>query len=80
MNTEELELIKYIITKIEKSKLEKRSIERDIEEVEEKYKNIEYDNKFFQEINLLEGIKVQLTNDINHYKMDIKNILEYGNA
>lgn len=80
MNKEELELIKYIITKIEKSQLEKRSIQRDIQEIEEKYKNVEYDNKFFQEINLLEGIKTQLNNEINYYKMDMKNILEYGNA
>lgn len=80
MNKEELEIIKYIITKIEKAKLEKRSIERDIEEIEEKYKDIEYDNDFFQKINLLEGIKVQLNNEINYYKMDMKNILEYGNA
>lgn len=80
MNNEELEIMKYIITKIEKAKLEKRSVERDIKELEEKYENIERDNKFFQKINLLEGIQVQLTNAINYYKMDMKNILEYGNA
>ena len=78
MTLREIELIKYIIDKIEKCNLDMRVNQREIEELKEKYQNKEQDKLYTEDYGILygQGLRLETVNSL--YKMDLKNILEYG--
>ena len=78
MNKRELDIVKYIVDKIENTIIEKKQIVNEIKDLQDEYNNNDKDIQFLTKSNYLEGIEHQLTKNISKYEVDIKNILEYS--
>ena len=79
MNDRELQIIKYILNKIENDLLQKKNITEEIKELSEIVENKkDSENDCTLSLNYYNGIESRLEKNISSYETDIRNILEYG--